>query len=72
MITAAAAPMPIPAAAPLASPEDVLVLGVDVGIDVALMEDVGADVEGVVDAGTGEDVEDVNDEDDEVVLATTL
>ena len=36
-----------------------------------LVEDVGTDVEVVVDAGIGEDVDDVEDE-DEVVLATTL
>jgi hypothetical protein len=74
-MTAAATPIPIPAAAPLESPEDVLAPGVDV----MLGEDVGADTEGVVDAGIGEDVEDDKSEegeedveDEEVVLATTL
>lgn len=71
MRTAAAAPTPIPAAAPPESPEDVLAPGVDV----VPVEDVGADVNGVVDAGTREEVEEVEDEvedEDEVVLVTTL
>jgi hypothetical protein len=51
-------------------------------VDVGLGDDVGADVEGVVDAGTGEDVEDEEEDEDEededededgvVVVATTL
>jgi hypothetical protein len=72
IITAAATPIPIPAAAPLESPEGVLAPGVDV----MLGEDVGADTEDVVDAEIGEDVEDDRDEEDEeveeVMVATTL
>jgi hypothetical protein len=70
-ITAAATPIPIPAAAPLESPEDVFVFGGEL----VFGADVGDDVGGVVDAGIEEgmeDVEDVEDEDEEVVLAMIL
>jgi hypothetical protein len=55
MMTAAATPTPIPAAAPLESDEDVLVFGVEV----VLVADVGADVAGVVNAGIEEDEDEV-------------
>ncbi len=68
MRIAAATPTPIPAAAPLESPNDVPVLGVEV----VLEPDVGADMEGVVDAGTEEDVEEVEEEDNEVEVEVAV
>jgi hypothetical protein len=63
----AATPTPIPAAAPVDSPEDVLMLGAEV----PLVEEVGEDIDGVVDAGT-EGVVEEEEEEEEVVVATTL
>jgi hypothetical protein len=71
MITAAATPIPIPAAAPLESPEDVFVFGGELVFGADVGDDVGGVVGARIEEGM-EDEEDVEDEDGGVVLAMIL